>query len=121
MGNWEGTVSELMEAGSEAEKQQRSTWSRGSRTKPKAMLDTDVISNEAKQILRYWPNVITDGQNDTLTMLVYVKTASVTNSQLSCALKAEAEKNLIYLASQIFLEGKKEHTAAEKFAQLSTI
>ncbi len=121
MGNWEGTVSELMEPGSESEKHQRSKWSRGSTTKPKAMLDTDYINNEAKHILRYWPNIITDDQNDTLTMLVYVKVASKTGTNLICALKDEAEKNLIYLSCQIFLEGKKEHAAADKFAQLATI
>ena len=121
MGNWEGTVNELMEKGSEGEKHQRSKWSRGSTTKPKAMLDTDIVTNATKEILRYWPNVVTNNQNDTLTMLVYVKKASVTSGTLSCALKDEAEKNLIYLACRIFLEGKKEHTAAEKFAALVTI
>ena len=121
MQEWKGTVSELMEPGSEAEKMQRSKWSRGSNEKPKAMLDTERVSTSNEQILRYWPG----SANNELETLVYVPeidlTPTVSPTTMKCALKDECEKNLIYLACRIFLEGKKEHAAADKFAQLSTI
>jgi len=114
--SWKGTVTELMEPGSEAAMQQRSTWSRGSVDKPKAMFDTDTANSEDVKVIRYWPK----GSSDTTKALVYVKRAGInyTTNKLECALKDEAEKNLIYLACRIFLEGKKEHAAADKFAQL---
>ena len=130
---WNGTVSELMEPSSNAEKMQRSKWSRGSNDKPKAMLDTASITEgegqqattSIKQVLRYWPG----GDEDVLETLLYipkvkkVKSAPsvTTEDSYYMALKDECEKNLIYLACRIFLEGKKEHAAADKFAQLATI
>lgn len=121
---WKATVIELIEPGSEAERQQRSKWSRGSIEKPKAMLDNVIVESTVEnepgqrhQVLRYWP-----GESEMeLARLVYVPAVSTSNDTLTCALKDEAEKNLIYLACRIFLEGKKEHTAAEKFAALVTI
>lgn len=114
--SWKGTVTELMEPGSEAAMQQRSTWSRGSVDKPKAMFDTDTDNSEDAKVIRYWPK----GSSDTTKALVYVKKAAInsTTNKLKCALNDEAEKNLIYLTCRIFLEGKKEHAAADKFAQL---
>ena len=121
MQEWKGAVSELMEPGSEAEKMQRSKWSRGSNEKPKAMLDTERGSTSNEQILRYWPG----SASNELETLVYVPeidlTPAVSPTTMKCALKDECEKNLIYLACRIFLEGKKEHAAADKFAQLATI
>jgi hypothetical protein len=135
MATWKGTVTDLIEPGSEADKMQRSPWSRGTATKPKAMLDTEKISTtvgqvtttEAKQVLRYWPQ---GTPTETLVALVYVPEISwedvtieenVTETRLKCALKDECEKNLIYTACRIIMEGKKEHAAADKFAQLATI
>ena len=126
MATWNGTVTELMELGSNAEKMQRSKWSRGSADKPKAMLDTEMVSTTvdettttaAKPVLRYWPQ---GTSGETLVALVYVPTISTGSSNLTCALKEECEKNLIFLTCRIFLEGKKEHAAADKFAQLATI
>jgi len=125
MVQWKGTVSELITPGSEAEKYQRSKWSRGSNEKPKAMIDTASITEAegntsttaSKQVLRYWPG----SSDNELEALVYVPMVSKNNDTLKCALKAECEKNLIYLTCRIILEGKKEHTAAEKFAQLATL
>lgn len=111
---WKGTVRELMTPGSDGEHQQRSKWSRGSKEKPRAMLDA---GDDGSLLLRYWP-----GDEDMeLDTLAYVAAASIENGTLKCALKAESEKNLIFLACRIFLEGKKEHAAADKFAQLATI
>lgn len=110
---WKATVFELMEAGSEAEKMQRSRWTQGTATKPKAMLDNIADNSKSKKVLRYWP--FTTNEKATL---VYVKMPSVSSSSLTCDLKAETEKNIIYLACRIFLEGKKESTAAEAFAKL---
>ena len=112
MTDWQGTVNELMEPGSEAEKHQRSKWSRGSNTKPKAMCDT--LSEGT--IIRYWPG----SASNTLESLQYVGHVSMANNTLVCALNDECEKNLIYMACRIFLEGKKEAATAEKFAQLMT-
>ena len=116
--NWVSVVSELIERGSDAEKHQRTPWSRGTASKPKAMLDSIVNGNPAtsKDVLRYWPGTDTDAPT-----LVYVKTAKIETNTLECALKDECEKNVIYMACRIFLEGKKEHVSAEKFAQLTTI
>ena len=109
-----GNVTELMEPGSESEKWQRSLWSRGSATKPKVMIDGD---NDARSVLRYWPGK--DG--GTVTMLFYVKMPKKEDGRLVCGLRESAEKNLVYSACRIFLEGKKESATAEKFAQLATI
>lgn len=123
MQEWTATVRELIEPGSESEHQQRSKWSRGSNEKPRAMLDNVIVTDggqnnrQTHQVLRYWPG----SQDNELERLVYVPQVRVSNGELICALKAECEKNLIYLTCRIFLEGKKEHTAAEKFAALVTI
>lgn len=109
---FEGQVTELIEPGSEAEKWQRSVWSRGSATKPKAMID----ANEDGGVLRYWPGK----ESGTVTMLWYIPMANQENGRLVCALREAAEKNLVYTACRIFLEGKKD-AAADKFAQLATI
>ena len=111
---WKGALYELMEAGSEEERRQRSPWSRGSNSKPKAMLDTD---NDGKRIIHYWPG----SANAELVRLSYVPIWSGDNDKISCSLRDEVEKNVIYRAASIFLEGKKEHDVAENFKVLSTL
>lgn len=109
---WKGALYELMEAGSEEERRQRSPWSRGSNSKPKAMLDTDI---DGKRTIHYWPG----SENAELVRLSYVPMWSEADDKISCSLRGEVEKNVIYRAASIFLEGKKEHDAAEHFKQLS--
>lgn len=111
---WKRTIYELIEAGSDEEKMQRSKWGRGTNTKPKAMLDTDA---SGKRILRFWPG----SSESAVTALSYVPTASEADGKITCALRAETEKNIIYRAASIFLESKKEGELADKFKQLSTM
>jgi len=114
VGGWKGTLYELIDAGSDEEKRQRSKWSRGTDTKPKAMLDTDA---SGQRIVRYWPG----SASKELEHLSYVPTWSEADGKITCALRAETEKNIIYRAASIFLEGKKEHDTAEHFKTLSTL
>lgn len=111
---WKGTLYELIESGSEEEKRQRSQWSRGTNTKPKAMLDTDDSGN---RIVRCWPA----DSGYSLDKLSYVPMWSESNGVISCALRDEVLKNVIYAAASIFLEGKKESELAEKFKALATL
>lgn len=110
--SWKAVVYELIEAGSEEEKMQRSPWSRGSSTKPKAMLD---VNESGERIVRFWPAK----SGSTLEFLHYVPSASEAEGKIICALRDETEKNVIYRAASIFLEGKKEHDMADNFKQLS--
>lgn len=112
VGGWKGTLYELIEAGSDEEKQQRSKWSRGTNTKPKAMLDTDA---DGKRIVRYWPGIA----SAELEELAYVPMWSEASGKITCALRKETEKNIIYRAASIYLEGKKEDALADRFKQLS--
>jgi len=133
LNGWKGTVNELMVPGSDEEKQQRSAWSRGTPTKPKAMLDHWLLEHDEsdenegneseesqseyieRQVLRCWPH---EGM---LERLVYVERPTVSGDNLTCDLKEEAKKNIIYRAAYIFLEGKKESATADKFNQLSML
>lgn len=112
---WKGVVSDLIEKGSEAEKRQRSKWSRGTASKPKAMIDGRMVSDVSKLVIRFWPT-----GTGTAT-LIYIPKPIVADNTLTCALRDVAEKNLIYLACRIFLEGKKESNAAEAFAKLTDL
>lgn len=116
---WAGILAELIEPGSDAEKMQRSAWSRGTATKPKAMIDHD---EEGNRVIVWWPgnSEHNDGQ------LTYVAapeegTTSTTPSdeKVECAIRDEAEQYVIYRAASIFFEGKKEGDIAEKFRSLS--
>ena len=116
MDSWKGDVPELIERGSEAEKRQRSKWSRGTNSKPKAMLDNVMVGNASKQVIRLWPC------NDATVIISYIKKAKIANGSLVCALKdGWCEKNLIYMTCRIILEGKKEVTTAEAFAKLTEL
>lgn len=126
--NWDGIVSELIEPGSESEKMQRSPWTRGTATKPKAMLDSanvqiaTTVNNTpttvavTKRVIRYWPYTY----NEKAT-LHYVQMPTLRGSSLLCDLRDSVGKNVIYLACRIFLEGKKESVSADAFAKLSEI
>lgn len=114
--DWKGSVGELIERGSEAEKMQRSAWSRGTRTKPKAMLDEEGVLSQTKEVIRFWPST-----TDNTATLVYVDTPEISNNNLVCALASSMEKNLIYLACSIFMQGKKENVLAEAFAKLAEL
>lgn len=117
---WEGAVRELIEPGSDAEKMQRSAWSRGTATKPKAMIDHDSQGNKT---IVWWP-----GDNNHKTgHLDYIKAPQVvadsqsspTTYSINSAIRQEAEQLVIWRAASIFFEGKKEDTIAEKFRTLS--
>ena len=114
-------VRELMEPGSDEEKMQRSTWSMGTASKPKAMLDHTV---NGKSIV-WWPG----GSSHNTAELRFIEVPTVVNQvtaevqsvpAIVCAIRPEAERLVIYRAASIFFEGKKEETIAEKFQSLST-
>jgi hypothetical protein len=118
-----GILSELIEQGSEAEKMQRSKWSRATATKPKAMIDND---DNGDKVIVWWPGDTTHNS----AKLSYIAEPDVTEEDLTttpptygsidCAIRDEAEQLIIYRAASIFFEGKKEETIAEKFRSLST-
>lgn len=112
---WSGAVRLLVEPGSDEEKMQRSTWSCGTASKPKAMLDEN---GSGRKALRTWPSV------NAGTLCYIPKVSIVTESgveKLQCALKDEYEKNLVFLAASVYLEGKNEHALADNFSNLSKL
>lgn len=111
LNTWKGTLSELMDPDSEEARRQRSPWSRGTAEKPKAMLD---YSASGALTLYCWPT-------GTRTILNYIPKASknVADTEISCAIRDEAERYIIYRAASIFFEGKKETDLASKFAALT--
>lgn len=118
---WAGILTELIEPGSDAEKMQRSPWSRGTSTKPKAMIDHD---ETGKKVIVWWPGDDTH-KTGQLTYIanyteVTVATSEITSvPTLTCAIRSEAEQYVIYRAASIFFEGKKEDAIAEKFRSMS--
>ena len=115
-----GVLSELVEPGSDMEKMQRSSWSRGSASKPKAMLDND---ETGKKVIVWWPGTDTHSS----AQLSYVKKPIVVTETttgyasvpaINCAIRDEAEPQVIYQAAAIFFEGKKEPDTAEKFRNM---
>lgn len=110
---------ELIEPGSEAEKMQRSAWTRATATKPKAMPDHDEQGNK---VIVWWPG----GDTHNTAILAYIEDPELTTTTdtpavpiINCSLRDEAERLVIYRAASIFFEGKKEGDIAEKFRNLS--
>ena len=139
---WAGIVRELMEAGSDAEKMQRSAWSRGTATKPKAMLDQD---ENGRKVIVWWPGdaehqsaelayiakpevgepaddsagVVAEPAGETAGTESNEETAANSETTITCAIRDEAERLVIYRAASIFMEGMKDGDIAEKFRSLS--
>ena len=145
---WAGILTELIEPGSDAERMQRSPWSRGTATKPKAMIDHDEQGN---RVIVWWPGDSEHGAGQ----LTYVAAPTVNDEEpaeepavtnlneepaanapgaeveqtettesdanIVCAIRDEAEQYIVYRAASIFFEGKKEGDVAEKFRSLSNI
>jgi hypothetical protein len=113
-------LNELIEPGSDLEKMQRSPWSRGSVTKPKAMLDFDEKGN---QVIVWWPGDDTHNSAQ-LTYIakpdvVTVATEEITSvPAIDCDIKDIAERMVIYRAASIFFEGKKETALAEQYKNI---
>ena len=107
-----GVLNELIEPGSNEAKMQRSPWSRGSNTKPKAMLDHG--NTDGARIIVWWPG---DSANSE-AKLRYIPEAAITSNSINCAVRSEAERMVIYRAAAIFFEGKKEPETAEKFKNI---
>lgn len=96
-----GVLNELIEPGSNEAKMQRSPWSRGSNTKPKAMLDHE--NTDGARIIVWWPGNTTNSE----AKLRYIPEAIITSSSITCAVRSEAERMVIYRAAAIFFEGRK--------------
>ena len=110
---WKGIVRELIEQGSDAEKMQRSVWSRGTASKPKAMLDTD---ETGKKVIVWWPG--SDSYQDAQVAYIAAPNSTTSTTQITCAIRKEAEQQVVYRAAAIFFEGKKEGTIADRFRNL---
>lgn len=110
VGGWTSTLRNLMEPDGEEEKMQRSAWTRGTVSKPKAVLNFNSLG---KRQLTFWPT------GDSY-ILEYVAVPKVENDTITCSLRAEAVRLLAWRAASIFFEGKKEEQIAEKFRNLST-
>lgn len=113
-------LNELIEPGSDLEKMQRSPWTRGTVTKPKAMLDYDESGN---RVIVWWPGDSTH-DNAQLTyiaepILHTAATAEITSiPAIECDIRDIAERMVIYRAAAIFFEGKKETAQAEQFKNI---
>lgn len=109
LSGWKGVLTVLMDPDSDDARRQRSPWSRGSAEKPKAMLDY----NSAGALTLYcWPA-------GNRAILNYIPKATRSNSQITCAIRDEAERFIVFRAAAIFFEGKKETEIAAKFAALT--
>lgn len=108
---WAGPLSELMEPDSDDAKRQRSPWSRGTAEKPKAMIHHNA---SAALILSCWPS----GSISTLNYIP-AATKNGADNQITCAIKSENERHVIFRAASIFFEGKKEPDTAAKFTALT--
>lgn len=120
MADWSIVLREFLDPASDEAKMQRSSWGCGSIDKPKAMVTfnnkVDEIANSTGRLdVFYWSSA------GTLGHIAYVEKPTGDGSSLVCAVKDILEKNIIYRACQIFLEGKKEAATAEKFAALAQI
>ena len=112
-----GIIRELMEPGSDAEKMQRSAWSRATASKPKAMLDQDELG---KKVIVWWPGDVTHKSAE-LAYIGQPVVDSTDTSSITCAIREEAEQQIIYRAASIFFEGKKESEIAEKFRNIEAL
>lgn len=110
---WKGIVRELIEQGSDAEKMQRSVWSRGTASKPKAMLDTD---ETGQKVIVWWPG--SDSYQDAQVAYIAAPDSTTLTTQIICAIRKEAEQQVVYRAAAIFFEGKKEGAIADRFRNL---
>ena len=110
LSGWAGPLSELMEPDSDDAKRQRSPWSRGTAEKPKAMIHHNA---SAALIMSCWPS-------GSISVLNYIPKAEATATTVTCALKDETERLVIFRAAAIFFEGKKEPETAAKFTALAT-
>ena len=118
-----GVLFELIESGSEAEKMQRSVWTRATATKPKAMPDHDEQGNK---VVVWWPG----GDGHDSAELGYIATPALVNTAteeittvpaIVCSLRDEAERLVIWRAASIFFEGKKESEIADKFRNIEAL
>lgn len=109
LSGWKGVLTVLMDPDSDDARRQRSPWSRGSAEKPKAMLD---YNSSGALTLYCWPS-------GNRAILNYIPKATRSNSLITCAIRDEAERFIVFRAAAIFFEGKKETEIAEKFAALT--
>ena len=115
--SWNGRiVTELLEPGSDEALRQTNKWSRGTVSKPRAMLDHDASGNK---ILRYWSaGKSNDQYNHSVAIMNYIPKATMTGTTITSALRDIAERQVVYQAAAIFFEGKKESVLADKFRNL---
>ncbi len=109
--SWKGELRELTDPYSDKAKMQACEFTRGTIWKPVAIMTTGASS----KIL----TVYSIGTGDTLGSFVYVPLPIVSNTNVTCALRDEAMKAVIYRAAGIFLETHGEADRAAKYYELS--
>jgi hypothetical protein len=70
--------------------------------------------DEGQKTIYWWPGNTTA----TLTYIAIPELAEAAAPHIVCAIRPEAEKEIVYRAASIFFEGKKEGEIAEKFRNL---
>lgn len=113
--SWKGGVTELIEPGGDKALRQSSMWGRGSATKPCAMLD--YVDNYL--VLRYWTAGKENGVYDhSISDFSVIAQSLMNGTVITCDLRDNAERQIIYQAAAIFFEGKKESEIADKFRNI---
>lgn len=128
--SWQGTVTTLLEPGSNEAQMQRSRWTRGTPQKPKAMLETD---GSGQRVITYWtagryavPSLSRkDVYDHTVERFTYIPKGSVSTDSdgdecLSASLSDDCERNIIYRALSLVLTTKKETELAGQARELSS-
>ncbi len=135
LASWNQSVWELMAAGSNEAKMQASLWTRGTPDKPKAMMGgpLTVGNDSTNRSIRYWtagkilPQIgdiqgqggETSDYDHTVERLSYLKYPGDDDTDLTEALAANHEMELVYFAAGILMDSKQHATLADRFYQLS--
>ena len=112
--SWPAELRELTDPYSDKARMQACEFTRGTKWKPVAIMTTGASSNKTI-------TVYSTDQSDTLTSFVYVPTPVITNTEVTCALRSEAKKAVMYRAAGIFLETHREADGAAKYYELSKV
>lgn len=109
--SWGSELRELTPPDSDKAKMQRCAWTMGTKYKPVAIMTT---SGTTKILQVYGTSA-----NEPVTRFLYVPMPAYTNTSVTCALREEARKCILYRAAGIYLETHREPDAAEKYYELS--
>lgn len=111
--SWGSELRELTAPDSDKAKMQGCEFTRGTKWKPVAIMTTGASG----KIIDVYGTVT----GDTVTRFAYVPMPTVTNTTVTCALKSETLKCVMYRAAGIYLETHREGEAANKYYDLSRL